>query len=64
MNEKCPQCGGRLIEKHDEIVEEWGKRFKSYIIVVLVVGSGQRRELRKSKYVQIQTANLTSFNCG
>ena len=25
MNEECPHCGGKLIEKHDEIVEERGK---------------------------------------
>ncbi|MGY5876393.1 MAG: hypothetical protein RTU30_11660 [Candidatus Thorarchaeota archaeon] len=28
MTENCPFCEGRLIEKHEEVVEERGKRIK------------------------------------
>ena len=28
MNEECPHCGGRLIEKHEEVETERGKETK------------------------------------
>jgi hypothetical protein len=49
MNDECPHCGEKLIEKHDEIVEERSKT-KSFTIVVLVVGSGQRRGWKRLRF--------------
>lgn len=44
MNVKCPQCGGRLIEKHEEVETERGKEVVFVFFRCVKCGKWVKRE--------------------
>jgi hypothetical protein len=47
MNEVCPHCGGRLIEKHEEVETESGKDVVSVFFRVVTFGKLLKRERKE-----------------
>ena len=44
MDESCPQCGGRLIEKHEEVESERGRTVVSIFYRCVRCGRWVKRE--------------------